>query len=105
MLTMEHQLVDLSLLLDQGLLGLTQALIRLTATVQQDEHRGEEKEVESRPVEAPPTSPKAIPATGPEVIHRLKVGTKVVRGPDWKWVDQVTMETSSGPLSCCCHGA
>ena len=91
MLTMEHQLVDLSLMLNQGLLGLTQSLIRLTATVQkQDKHSGEE-EVETKPVEAPPTSPKAVPVTGPELIHRMRVGTKVVRGPDWKWVDQVGM--------------
>lgn len=30
-----------------------------------------------------------IPVTGVEVISRLTPGTRVVRGPDWKWGDQV----------------
>lgn len=29
------------------------------------------------------------PLTGPEVAALLKLGTRVVRGPDWKWGDQV----------------
>lgn len=94
MLTMEHQLVDLTLLLNHGLLGLTQALIRLTASVQQEEHKADEKDVVSRPVETAPPSPKATPTTGSEVIHKLKTGVKVVRGPDWKWDNQVTVETN-----------
>lgn len=98
MLTMEHQLVDLSLMLNQGLLGLTQALIRLTACVQHEERKTDEREVVSRPVETAPPSPKATPTTGPEVIHKLKTGVKVVRGPDWKWDNQVTVETNH----CCC---
>ena len=30
------------------------------------------------------------PVTGVEVIPRLTPGTRVQRGPDWKWGDQVT---------------
>lgn len=34
-------------------------------------------------------SPQPLPAVGPEMARMLKVGTKVIRGPDWKWGDQV----------------
>jgi len=30
-----------------------------------------------------------LPASGPELAARLKIGTRVVRGVDWKWGDQV----------------
>ena len=28
--------------------------------------------------------------TGPEMVSKLRVGTRVMRGPDWKWGDQVS---------------
>ena len=31
----------------------------------------------------------SLPITGPEMAKRMKIGTRVVRGPDWKWGDQV----------------
>lgn len=34
------------------------------------------------------------PVTGIEVIPRLIPGTRVQRGPDWKWGDQVTSSYS-----------
>jgi len=30
-----------------------------------------------------------LPVSGPELAARLKIGTRVVRGVDWKWGDQV----------------
>ena len=31
-----------------------------------------------------------IPTTGPELANMMKIGTRVMRGIDWKWGDQVT---------------
>jgi len=36
-----------------------------------------------------------LPVSGPELAARLKIGTRVVRGVDWKWGDQV--QTISHP--------
>lgn len=30
-----------------------------------------------------------LPVSGPELSARLKIGTRVIRGVDWKWGDQV----------------
>lgn len=35
------------------------------------------------------SKPKAFYLSGPEIASRLRLGTKVVRGADWKWGDQV----------------
>ena len=32
-----------------------------------------------------------LPVSGPELAARLKIGTRVVRGIDWKWGDQVQL--------------
>jgi len=32
-----------------------------------------------------------LPVSGPELAARLKIGTRVVRGIDWKWGDQVEL--------------
>jgi len=31
-----------------------------------------------------------IPISGPELAAMMKIGTRVVRGVDWKWGDQVS---------------
>lgn len=31
---------------------------------------------------------QALMLSGPEEAAQMKVGTRVVRGPDWKWYDQ-----------------
>ena len=36
-----------------------------------------------------PRTPPPLPTVGPEMARMMKVGTKVIRGPDWKWGDQV----------------
>jgi E3 ubiquitin-protein ligase HERC2 len=35
-------------------------------------------------------SPPAAVLTGPELASMMKIGTRVVRGVDWKWGDQVS---------------
>lgn len=37
------------------------------------------------------TSPVQLPASGPELAAMMKIGTRVVRGVDWKWGDQVQL--------------
>ena len=40
-----------------------------------------------------------VPISGPELAALMKVGTRVVRGVDWKWGDQVgKMRTPSNIL-------
>ena len=42
----------------------------------------------------PAKRPKTpLPVSGPELAARLKMGTRVVRGVDWKWGDQVRHDT------------
>ena len=41
------------------------------------------EETRSRPQPAP------VPTSGPELAALMKIGTRVVRGQDWKWGDQV----------------
>lgn len=36
------------------------------------------------------TAPTPLPASGPELAAMMKIGTRVMRGPDWKWGDQVS---------------
>lgn len=35
------------------------------------------------------TAPAPLPASGPELAAMMKIGTRVMRGVDWKWGDQV----------------
>lgn len=34
-------------------------------------------------------APIPLPASGPELAAMMKIGTRVMRGVDWKWGDQV----------------
>lgn len=34
-------------------------------------------------------TPAPLPASGPELAVMMKIGTRVMRGVDWKWGDQV----------------
>uniref|UniRef100_UPI00358FCF6D E3 ubiquitin-protein ligase HERC2 n=1 Tax=Myxine glutinosa TaxID=7769 RepID=UPI00358FCF6D len=93
MLTADHHASCLGLLLNSGLLGVTQCLFRLIGPW-----------VEGGEGEASPslcgisaavveevrrdTSNPPAPASGPELAALMKVGTRVMRGVDWKWGDQ-----------------
>ena len=34
-------------------------------------------------------APVQLPVSGPELAAMMKIGTRVMRGVDWKWGDQV----------------
>lgn len=39
------------------------------------------------------TTPVQLPVSGPELAAMMKIGTRVMRGVDWKWGDQVLFVT------------
>lgn len=49
-------------------------------------HGGSATVLEESKKEAAPTP---LPASGPELAAMMKIGTRVMRGVDWKWGDQV----------------
>ena len=87
-LTNEHNAGDVSLILNSGVLGLSQTVMRLAGPCDVNE---EEAPALAAIIDEAKATRKhcAAPLTGPEVARLMKVGTRVVRGPDWKWGDQV----------------
>lgn len=133
MLSLKHGANSLSLLLNSGILALTQSILRLvgeccvikcsavgarteavstwahlctefnrfffngfhfpgpsTDSSEEDlslcAHGGSATVLEESRKEASPTP---LPASGPELAAMMKIGTRVMRGVDWKWGDQV----------------
>uniref|UniRef100_A0A8C0GP25 E3 ubiquitin-protein ligase HERC2 n=1 Tax=Chelonoidis abingdonii TaxID=106734 RepID=A0A8C0GP25_CHEAB len=93
MLTLQHGASTLNLLLNSGMLALTQTTLRLIGpssdNVEEDmiaASRGASATVleESRKE----TTPVQLPVSGPELAAMMKIGTRVMRGVDWKWGDQ-----------------
>ncbi|XP_022244118.1 E3 ubiquitin-protein ligase HERC2-like isoform X2 [Limulus polyphemus] len=89
MLTADHHAPEISLLLNSGALALTQTLLRLLGPdpngVPEDKNStlcAVLEETVKRPKPPPP------PMSGPELASMMKIGTRVVRGIDWKWGDQ-----------------
>ncbi|XP_075446685.1 E3 ubiquitin-protein ligase HERC2 isoform X3 [Ascaphus truei] len=93
MLTRQHGANSLNLLLNSGMLALTQTILRLIGPSSdncEDDARAcvlgasatvlEESQKQSTPVQ--------LPASGPELATLMKIGTRVMRGVDWKWGDQ-----------------
>nr|XP_057930110.1 E3 ubiquitin-protein ligase HERC2 isoform X4 [Doryrhamphus excisus] len=93
MLSLKHGANSLSLLLNSGMLALTQSILRLigpsTDSSEEDlslsVHGGSATVLEESRKEAAPTP---VPASGPELAAMMKIGTRVMRGVDWKWGDQ-----------------
>lgn len=93
MLSLKHGSNSLSLLLNSGILALTQSILRLIgpSTDSSDEdlslcaHGGSATVLEESRKEA---APAPLPASGPELAAMMKIGTRVMRGVDWKWGDQ-----------------
>ncbi|XP_059922232.1 E3 ubiquitin-protein ligase HERC2 isoform X1 [Gadus macrocephalus] len=93
MLTLKHGANSLSLLLNSGTLALTQSILRLigpsTDSNEEDlslcAHGGSATVLEECRKEA---TPAPLPAAGPELGALMKIGTRVMRGLDWKWGDQ-----------------
>ena len=132
MLSLKHGANSLSLLLNSGILALTQSILRLvgecclikcSAVIVRTEavntcahlwieyikvfnvshfpgpstdsseedlslcaHGGSATVLEESRKE---TAPAPLPASGPELAAMMKIGTRVMRGVDWKWGDQV----------------
>ncbi|XP_030881180.1 E3 ubiquitin-protein ligase HERC2 [Leptonychotes weddellii] len=93
MLTLQHGANNLNLLLNSGTLALTQTALRLIGpscdNVEEDMNasaRGASATVleETRKE----TAPVQLPVSGPELAAMMKIGTRVMRGVDWKWGDQ-----------------
>lgn len=124
MLSLKHGSNSLSLLLNSGLLALTQSILKLigkfcplthigaqnrdrrgsvlgygrffhagpsTDSSEEDlsscAHGGSATVLEESRKEA---APAPLPASGPELAAMMKIGTRVMRGVDWKWGDQVS---------------
>uniref|UniRef100_A0A3Q1BBT6 HECT-type E3 ubiquitin transferase n=1 Tax=Amphiprion ocellaris TaxID=80972 RepID=A0A3Q1BBT6_AMPOC len=93
MLSLKHGSNSLSLLLNSGILALTQSILRLigpsTDSSEEDlslcAHGGSATVLEESRKEA---APAPLPASGPELAAMMKIGTRVMRGVDWKWGDQ-----------------
>ena len=87
-LTADHNACDVSLILNSGLLGLTQTIMRLAGPIETEDEEDSTLAAIIDEAKAAKKMP-SIPLTGPEMAKRMKIGTRVVRGPDWKWGDQV----------------
>ncbi|XP_048855280.1 LOW QUALITY PROTEIN: E3 ubiquitin-protein ligase HERC2 [Brienomyrus brachyistius] len=93
MLSLKHSANSLSLLLNSGMLALSQSILRLigpsTDNTEEDPgsatHGGSATVLEESRKEA---APVPLPASGPELAAMMKIGTRVMRGLDWKWGDQ-----------------
>ncbi|KAM6382365.1 E3 ubiquitin-protein ligase HERC2 isoform 5-T5 [Alca torda] len=93
MLTLQHGANTLSLLLNSGMLALTQTTLRLIGP--SSDNTEEDMSTSSRGASATvleesrkETTPVQLPVSGPELAAMMKIGTRVVRGVDWKWGDQ-----------------
>lgn len=94
MLTSEHQNVILAHLVGSGLVGLLQTVIRLTGSLLPvEDHNSVIKETVAASV-----SESFLPnvsthteeaASGADFVQLMTSGTRVIRGTDWKWDDQV----------------
>ncbi|XP_049844846.1 E3 ubiquitin-protein ligase HERC2 [Schistocerca gregaria] len=89
-LTGNHQGNEVSLIINSGVLALLQALLRQIGPEvlkSYTEERGRdvcavfEDDVQK-------SSAPSVVLSGPELASMMKVGTRVVRGVDWKWGDQ-----------------
>ncbi|PIK54292.1 putative E3 ubiquitin-protein ligase HERC2 [Apostichopus japonicus] len=86
----------ISQLLNSGIVGLLQTILRLTEFHREipsdttDFVATVYEETRSKP------QPVSLPTSGPELAILMKVGTRVVRGQDWKWGDQDGPPPSEG---------
>ena len=98
-LTSEHQNTVLAQLIGSGLIGLLQTVIRLTGPLSTTDHFQESNNNNNQETGA---SDSSLPTTesrdaeslsGPELVPLITVGTRAIRGVDWKWGDQVAFIT------------
>ncbi|KAK7486952.1 hypothetical protein BaRGS_00021768, partial [Batillaria attramentaria] len=88
-LVAEHHAHSLSLLLNSGLLALTQSILRL-AGIDPDVQVPESSALLCTVPEEQKSRKQnqQLPLSGPELAAMMKIGTRVMRGVDWKWGDQ-----------------
>ncbi|XP_023713900.1 E3 ubiquitin-protein ligase HERC2 [Cryptotermes secundus] len=93
MLTGNHHGNEVSLIVNSGVLALIQSLLRQMGPEFSSCLEDKNKEVFAIYEDTlHKNSPPAAILTGPELASMMKIGTRVVRGVDWKWGDQ------DGPL-------
>lgn len=89
----DHHAEEISMLLNSGVLALIQTLMRLLGPdpngITEDKNTTLCAVLEETIKKPKPPLP---PLSGPELASMMKIGTRVVRGIDWKWGDQ------DGPL-------
>lgn len=88
MLTSEHEAVDLSTLLHSGLLGLSQSALKLARTAPSGSDDDDNMYEEIGPDGVPYLKRHYGEQAEDDITSKLHIGTRVVRGPDWKWGDQ-----------------
>ncbi|KAG1662456.1 E3 ubiquitin-protein ligase HERC2 [Nymphon striatum] len=93
MLTSEHSSVQLNLVLNSGMLALSQSLFRLlVGPDSKDAFKdfASENDSLSAVLEDAFSKPKPPLSSldGPQLAAMMRIGTRVVRGADWKWADQ-----------------
>ncbi|XP_026277054.2 E3 ubiquitin-protein ligase HERC2 [Frankliniella occidentalis] len=96
MLTGSHQGAELGVIINSGVLSLVQSLLReiaaydpapsaATTAVTSTQQLAQDTKEGVQAIFEPPFN-KGM--SGPEMAARIKVGSRVVRGTDWKWSDQ-----------------
>ncbi|XP_046386640.1 E3 ubiquitin-protein ligase HERC2 isoform X3 [Ischnura elegans] len=92
MLTGDHHGNEVSLIINSGVLSLVQTLLRQIGPDPSQHGLADKcsRDVVHAVFEdmVQKSKPPPIPMTGPELAALMKIGTRVVRGADWKWGDQ-----------------
>jgi E3 ubiquitin-protein ligase HERC2 len=81
----------MSLLINSGLLGTSLGLLHQTGSNDLPAHSKSDKElsvVYEENIKLKHNFSKDGMLTGPELVKQIKIGSRVVRGSDWKWGEQ-----------------
>ena len=102
MLTSEHEVTDILTLVGNGFLGLSQTVLRLAGTAPVCSS-GEGEESKNFEAIGPDRIPYLLRAhefeqEDDDIMNKIHIGTRVVRGPDWKWGDQDGPAPSEGTV-------
>ncbi|XP_033111225.1 E3 ubiquitin-protein ligase HERC2-like [Anneissia japonica] len=96
LLTGDHLPNGVSLLLNSGVLALTQTILRLIGPEETEEEDDTLSVATVYEETRTCAQPAPIPTSGPELASLMKIGTRVIRGQDWKWGDQDGPPPSQG---------
>nr|CAD7427832.1 unnamed protein product [Timema monikensis] len=96
MLTGSPHAIEVSLIVNSGVLGLVQTLLRQIGpdTPPCGEATKEVYSIYEDSLQK--TSAPSVILSGPELAAMMKIGTRVVRGVDWKWGDQDGLPPGEG---------